>query len=77
LITSFDTMTSMALSMVGLNLVMLFIFKIYRSIKAEIAYYVIVLLSGLLVAIIPFAVGHMKIDSKIPGSTCWYCHVCI
>ncbi|KAI8880663.1 hypothetical protein K501DRAFT_301840 [Backusella circina FSU 941] len=62
LITSFDTMTSMALSMVGLNLVMLFIFKIYRSTKAEIAYYMIVLLSGLLVSLVPLGVGEIVMD---------------
>ncbi|KAI8334865.1 hypothetical protein BD560DRAFT_428607 [Blakeslea trispora] len=41
-----DTMACMCLAMVGFNLVMIFALKVPRSLKSEVIYYLIVLLSG-------------------------------
>lgn len=68
-----DTMTCMCLAMVGLNLVMIFVLKVSRSIKIEILYYFIVLASGVIVCVVPVYVGTAKgPKNKREEASCWY-----
>lgn len=76
LIVSTDTMSCMCLAMVGLNLVSIFVFKFPRSVVLEVVYYLIVALSGILVAVIPAFAGSKKgpnhnshLDDQ--SKTCW------
>jgi hypothetical protein len=67
-----DTMTCMCLAMVGLNLVMIFVLKVSRSIKIEIFYYFIVLASGVIVCVVPVYVGTAKgPKNKREEASCW------
>ncbi|EPB81131.1 hypothetical protein HMPREF1544_12170 [Mucor circinelloides 1006PhL] len=68
-----DTMACMCLAMVGLNLVMIFVLKVSRSIKIEILYYFIVLASGVIVCVVPLFVGTPKgPKNKREEASCWY-----
>jgi hypothetical protein len=68
-----DTMACMCLAMVGLNLVMIFVLKVAKTIKLEILYYLIIALSGILVCIVPVLVGTAKgPKNKRDESSCWY-----
>ncbi|GAN07226.1 hypothetical protein MAM1_0153c06719 [Mucor ambiguus] len=67
-----DTMSCMCLAMVGLNLVMIFVLKVSRSIKIEILYYLIVLASGVIVCVVPVYVGTPKgPKNKREEASCW------
>lgn len=67
-----DTMACMCLAMVGLNLVMIFVLKVSRSIKIEILYYLIVLASGVIVCVVPLYVGTPKgPKNKREEASCW------
>lgn len=69
----FDTMSCMSLAMVGLNLVMIFVLKVSRTIKLEILYYLIIVISGLLVVILPLVAGNPKgPKNNTEDSSCWY-----
>ncbi|KAI7884132.1 uncharacterized protein EV154DRAFT_605898 [Mucor mucedo] len=48
-----DTMACMCLTMVGLNLVTIFVFKVSRSFKLELFYYFLIGVSGVMVVVIP------------------------
>lgn len=68
-----DTMACMCLAMVSLNLVMIFVLKVPKSLKTEIVYYLIVAASGILVTIIPVYVGNRKGPrNKEEATSCWY-----
>ncbi|KAL9543230.1 hypothetical protein MBANPS3_008209 [Mucor bainieri] len=68
-----DTMACMCLAMVGLNLVMIFVLKVSRSIKIEILYYLIVVASGVIVCLVPLYVGNPKGPrNKREEASCWY-----
>ncbi|KAL0140007.1 hypothetical protein V8B55DRAFT_1503343 [Mucor lusitanicus] len=68
-----DTMACMCLAMVGLNLVMIFVLKVSRSVKIEIIYYLIVAASGVIVCLVPFYVGTPKGPrNKREEASCWY-----
>lgn len=68
-----DTMACMCLAMVGLNLVMIFVLKVSRSIKIEILYYLIVAASGVIVCLVPLYVGTPKGPrDKREEASCWY-----
>ncbi|KAK4510490.1 uncharacterized protein ATC70_004920 [Mucor velutinosus] len=68
-----DTMACMCLAMIGLNLVMIFVLKVSRSIKIEILYYLIVLASGVTVCLVPIYLGSPKgPKDKQEKASCWY-----
>ncbi|OBZ83064.1 hypothetical protein A0J61_08887 [Choanephora cucurbitarum] len=68
-----DTMACMCLAMVGLNLVMIFVLKVPRSLKIEIVYYLVVLLFGVIVSVIPHTVGNSDgLRNDNSEVTCWY-----
>lgn len=72
LLIASDTMACMCLAMVGLNLVMIFVLKVSRSIKVEIFYYFIVLASGVIVCVVPEYVGTPKgPKNKREEASCW------
>jgi hypothetical protein len=67
-----DTMACMSLAMVGLNLVMIFVLKVSRSIKLELLYYLIISLSGIIVTVIPYRFGTVKgPKNQDNDATCW------
>lgn len=67
-----DTMACMCLAMIGLNLVMIFVLKVSRSIKIEILYYLIVLASGVTVCLVPIYLGSPKgPKDKQEKASCW------
>lgn len=53
ILISTDTMACMCLALIGLNLVTILAMKVPRTKKLEIFYYVIIAVSGVLVAIVP------------------------
>ncbi|KAI8334914.1 hypothetical protein EDC96DRAFT_568531 [Choanephora cucurbitarum] len=68
-----DTMACMCLAMVGLNLVMIFVLKVPRSLKIEIVYYLVVLLLGVIVSVIPHTFGNSDgLRNDKPEVSCWY-----
>jgi hypothetical protein len=67
-----DTMACMCLTMVGLNLVMIFVLKVSKTVKLEILYYLIIVLSGILVSIVPVLVGNPKgPKDETVETSCW------
>lgn len=72
-----DTMACMCLAMVGLNLVMIFVLKVSRSLKLELLYYFFILLSGVLVIVVPYKWGTIKgPKSGDTDFSCWYVVYC-
>lgn len=65
-----DTMACMCLAMVGLNLVMIFVLRVSRSVKLEVLYYLIIAVSGVLVAVVPISVNRRVPPN--PNASCWY-----
>jgi hypothetical protein len=71
-----DTMAVMSLTMVGLNLVVIFVLKVSRSFKLELLYYLLILLSGVFVIIVPQIWGNRRGPrSTDPAASCWYVFV--
>ncbi|KAI9486683.1 MAG: hypothetical protein EXX96DRAFT_604784 [Benjaminiella poitrasii] len=72
-LVSSDTMSCMCLTMVGLNLVMIFVLKKSRTLKLELFYYFLVAVSGILVSIIPRFFGPTPDpETTLKNATCWY-----
>lgn len=65
-----DTMACMCLAMVGLNLVMIFVLRVSRSVKLEVIYYMIIAVCGVLVAVVPISVNRRVRPN--PTASCWY-----
>lgn len=72
ILISTDTMACMCLAVIGLNLVMILAMKVSRTKKLEIFYYVIIAVSGVLVAVVPRLVPHIRgpLPDEIVAS-CW------
>lgn len=67
-----DTMACMCIAMVGLNLVMIFVLKVSKSIKLEIVYYFIVAVSGIAVCLVPLYLGTPKgPNTNQQDASCW------
>ncbi|KAI7898766.1 uncharacterized protein BX663DRAFT_546135, partial [Cokeromyces recurvatus] len=73
-LVSSDAMACMCLTMVGLNLVMIFVLKTARSLKIEICYYILIAVVGILVSTIPYIYGPKPIPQENFDEhiSCWY-----
>lgn len=66
-----DTMSTMSLAMVGLNLVMIFIVRVTHPVKLEKYYYALITISAVLATVMPLAVA--TAPAKNSGqNNCWY-----
>ena len=65
-----DTMSTMSLAMVGLNLVMIFIVRVTHPVKLEKYYYALIIISAILATVMPLAVA--TAPAKNMGNyNCW------
>ncbi|KAI7880402.1 hypothetical protein K492DRAFT_207590 [Lichtheimia hyalospora FSU 10163] len=66
-----DTMSTMSLAMVGLNLVMIFIVRVTHPVKLEKYYYALIIMSAILATVMPLAVATAPANN-MGNYDCWY-----